>query len=78
MQYGFYRYAVQIHYGLNTKNSRKLKPGKWLFGASWWNNIKAFRFFEIAQVSLFLLAGGAEIVTAQAGPWQRLMLDKLH
>ena len=45
IQCGFYRHAFLIHFQLwyfvteraCVKNSRKLMPGTWLFGASWWN-----------------------------------------
>ena len=33
------------------KNSRKLKPGAWLFTVSWYNVIKAFWLYEIVQES---------------------------
>ena len=48
-----------------TKNSRNLKPGARLFGASWWKVVKALWLHEISQVSLFLLTGGAEVVNAE-------------
>ena len=44
---------------------RKLRPETRLFGASWWKVIKAFWVYEIVQVSLVLLTGGAKIKNAQ-------------
>ena len=73
MQYGFYRYALQIHCGFFcvigrtfTKNSGKLKRGTWLFRASWMKVIKISWPYEIIQVSLFLLTGGPEIANTKA------------
>ena len=55
IKYGFYRYALQIHYQpwsfvierASTKNSRKLMPGTWLIGALWWKAIKVLLLHEI-------------------------------
>ena len=76
IRYGFYKHTfqTQLHYQLYvwwlvigracTKNSRKLMPGMWLFGASWWKVNKALLLYEVVHVSLFFLTVGAEIVNA--------------
>ena len=48
------------------ENSGKLKPGTRLFGISWWKVIQTLWLYEIAQVSLLLLARGAKVVNVQA------------
>ena len=48
-----------------TRNSRKLRSGTWLFEASWWKVIKDLLSYEIVQVSLFLLTGGAQTVNVR-------------
>ena len=49
-----------------TKNSKKLVPGKWLFGASLLKVTKALILHEsIMEVFFFFLKGGAKIVNAQ-------------
>ena len=61
IHYGFYKYALQIHYRLwclviervCTKNLRKLMSETWLLEASWWKFFKAFSLYEIVHVNLF-------------------------
>ena len=71
MLYGICSYALQSHYALLledrgfTKNSRTLETGTWLPGGSWWKVIKALWLYDIVQVSLFLLSGGAMIGNVQ-------------
>ena len=88
IQYGFYTQSLQIHYQLwwwlateraCTKNPRKLMPGTWLLGASWWKFIKALSLYEICSCKFVFLTWGAVIRIGiwLAGPvqWHRFMLS---
>ena len=71
MEYGICKYALHIHYAFLledrafTKNSKILKTGTWLSGGLRWKFIKALWVYDIVEVSLFLLRGGAIIRNAQ-------------
>ena len=60
-----------------TKKSRKLKPGTWVFKASWWNVIKALWLYEIVRVSLFSLTRIGIWLTRLSIHWQRCHFQSL-
>ena len=59
-----YRYASQIHHGLLLKDPwpRTQSLGRDCFGALCSKVIKTLHLYELVQVSLFLLTGGAQIL----------------